>query len=155
VQVFMWTSRTSVASCGLDKDVPMTELRWRKEPPDSPGMWLRKMDVFYNVLIVRDRAPEICHFAEEEWCKLPEILPAKRKAVWRLWVVQWRTPADSGLARVWAKEGCDISSQYRVCIKTEVTEERDEPDACTCPVIDGVPVTGSGCPLHGLPRYEL
>ena len=26
---------------------------------------------------------------------------------------------------------------------------------CTCPTLDGVPVTGSSCPLHGLPSCEL
>ena len=26
---------------------------------------------------------------------------------------------------------------------------------CTCPTLDGVPVTGSSCPIHGLPSCEL
>lgn len=26
---------------------------------------------------------------------------------------------------------------------------------CTCPTLDGVPVTGSACPIHGLPSCEL
>lgn len=29
-----------------------------------------------------------------------------------------------------------------------------EADACTCPVLDGIPVTGSSCPVHGSETYE-
>ena len=29
------------------------------------------------------------------------------------------------------------------------------PKLCTCPTLDGIPVTGSACPIHGLPSCEL
>ena len=28
-------------------------------------------------------------------------------------------------------------------------------DVCTCPVLDGVQVTGSACPVHGMPKCSL
>lgn len=35
-----------------------------------------------------------------------------------------------------------------------VTVEYSDPPACTCPTIDGVPVTGSACEVHGLEKEE-
>lgn len=28
-------------------------------------------------------------------------------------------------------------------------------DLCTCPILDGIKVTGSSCPVHGLSDYKL
>ena len=31
----------------------------------------------------------------------------------------------------------------------------DDDESCTCPTLDGVQVTGSACPVHGLPQSSL
>lgn len=108
----------------------MDELRWRKEPPDSPGIWaIRSPDmVSPDVIWVPNHEAYVMN-ETETCCKLmdlPTILPPKSKVTYRLWVVKWVSQHNSGWTNIWAKEGVDMFSRYPVCSKTDVTEEREE-----------------------------
>lgn len=43
------------------------------------------------------------------------------------------------------------SEKYRLEVRCR---RKDLPQACTCPTLDGVPVTGSSCPIHGFGMTE-
>ena len=59
-----------------------------------------------------------------------------------------------------------VRSEGRGKPRVKITEEHVEviqpmadmeakPDRCTCPTLDGVPVTGASCPVHGFKQTTL
>ena len=107
----------------------MTEYRWEWCKPDRSGVWAfggvhRTESKFINAMHVLNHSLSSAGW----WCflmPLPEILPPKRKTVWRMWVCSSGTINNEDRVLVfWYPDG---NSPSRLdAIRTDKTEEREE-----------------------------
>jgi len=109
----------------------MTEYRWKWCKPDRPGVWAfggwAPGEQSGAWCVIEVDCPNV---SESGWWRflmpLPEILPPKKKTVWRMWVAPYCPVLEQPTAYtpIWCKDG-ERPSECSA-IRTDKTEEREE-----------------------------
>lgn len=147
---FKWyIERLSETDAEIVRDNKRTKDKWTADESKfvEVGSW-REVTEAEALARVKTAEPAAAE-SPDDWVELgPEhVLREEIDEVWYSVEHFWQKVGTSaGVMLV------DSSYKYARCRRKDLPAKQS---ACTCPTLDGIQVTGSSCPIHGLPYCEF